>query len=376
MLEIRLSNGKLFNLTAPKFRSVCSDANIGPRVPQDLTQATARDCFASLNFSQRLRFIKAAVALTPAPGDPIPAVPRSQPPRMSPTAPRPPRPRSLPKKSTTTELPKEPSIPRLAPRSLPPVKSGSTVNTTGNAKRPTSVPTRNFPPRRLDRSPNTGNAGIGIRRMDSLSRLFDVRGAVVTAVGFNPFTSTINIATNFHPPGLPGTLNLRQQVLRKYVAGRISLETATAGMGRPPGSRGTNPTSLKRLQRDLRKIKGSLATNSKEAKTTRQFSIPYRQAILDRTWSLVGGGDGVHAELDLAQWIQAGFIGVTKLNCGDCAEHLKDSPSIHTRGTHGFRFRGWKDPETRSNAFHTPSIGRTTHDEMAPDQSDSEEGDL
>ncbi len=226
-----------------------------------------------------------------------------------------------------------------------------------------------MPDRRVPKSTQTGSASPMVRRMDSLARLMHVRGSFVTAVGYDANSRNMLVAANQHPAGHEGyfeEVGRRVGVIQNFTAGEMHLHDAVAALR-------NQDYSDRRLGRDLKKLSRSLR-GGYDPSSGRNFPKEMASDFMERSWLAHRGGDDVHAELDVARRAQQGAIGVSRLNCLDCHEHIQENfnGQIETRGTHGFAFRGWKNPGTRRNAWNTSSKGRMPDHHQFPDDSDSD----
>jgi RHS repeat-associated protein len=181
-----------------------------------------------------------------------------------------------------------------------------------------------------------------VRRMDAIARLFDIMGSIVTAVGYDDRDNRLVLSVNRNFDNFSTAVTARTTTLRNYFAGRITMRAASESLAV------SSSFPVWRLAKDLRKLKAGAG-----------YSQHVRDALFAGSFHAVAPiSEGVHAELTVWRSIDTRTIGVTKLNCAHCAEYLSTRDTT-TRGTHGYSFPGWRDPErygTRGD-FNPPPLG-------------------
>ncbi|HEU5227782.1 MAG TPA: RHS repeat-associated core domain-containing protein, partial [Ktedonobacteraceae bacterium] len=213
-----------------------------------------------------------------------------------------------------------------------------------------------------------GDASRPVRRLNSLARLFDVFGSVVTAVGVGKEASRpIKVAANEKYQEFETEVKRRTEILKKYFKeGGSSTEDTLKALQ----STGKNTFDDKRLRRDLRKLRAG-----------KGVSKHVKQALRTGNIQVVRGAFvGEHAEIVIERSGTQGLIGVSKLSCKDCVEHLSTYRPTNQElrkkvlGTHGYKFP--TEGECVPSELQHPDTSDDSEAEETDDESSSSDSDL
>jgi hypothetical protein len=202
-----------------------------------------------------------------------------------------------------------------------------------------------------ERSTDTADADIDVRRYDSLSRVLDIHikgGAnpVVTAVTL--YNDKILIAANTMNPVALKELDRRVQIICSTLQGHISASDAAKSLAPKSRSRDTD------LVKDLRKLRDTyngVDTSSPELQEKLRVCVAkglqYENATRQNSKAVS------HAEQDVVFYLMKDdsvhtydyTAGISKLCCKTCDEFLTQMGVTH-RGTHGGIYPNVLDPQT------------------------------
>ncbi|MBC6418630.1 MAG: hypothetical protein GDA44_07460, partial [Prochloron sp. SP5CPC1] len=202
--------------------------------------------------------------------------------------------------------------------------------------------------------------GRRVRRFDSIARLFDTMGTVVTAAGYRSKDKSIVLSVNKKFDKLEKAIKKRTGMLERY----FNYKKDTADVVKKLKET-DNTFSTARLERDLRKLRKGNFLKSRVVEALKKGKFKAIKPVIENQ----------HAELTVAKEIDKGSIGVTLLNCQHCADYLENKLEYKVRGTHGYSFPGWKHPtnKTKDNPkYQVPKTQVGQRNLLKAEDSDSE----